>query len=79
MFLPLSSASAPELLPLVAPAPSPGCGRLTERLMEELDRQLLHLVRVAQPEDFKGFLRPGQAKSGSTLWFRMAGNGKSPN
>ncbi|CAL1137465.1 unnamed protein product, partial [Cladocopium goreaui] len=30
--------------------------RLTERLMEELDRQLLHLVRVAQPEDFKSFL-----------------------
>ena len=36
---------------------APCSGRLTERLMEELDRQLLHLVRVAQPEDFKGFLR----------------------
>jgi len=35
-------------------------GRLTERLMEELDRQLLHLVRVAQPEDFKSFLRLSQ-------------------
>jgi hypothetical protein len=28
--------------------------------MEELDRQLLHLVRVAQPEDFKSFLRLSQ-------------------
>ena len=32
--------------------------RLTERLMEELERQLLHMVRVAQPEDFKSFLSP---------------------
>eukprot|EP00434_Breviolum_minutum_P018271 symbB.v1.2.016120.t1/scaffold1220.1/size130986/5 len=30
--------------------------RLTERLLEELEKQLLHMVRVAQPEDFKSFL-----------------------
>lgn len=32
--------------------------RLTERLLEELEKQLLHMVRVAQPEDFKSFLSP---------------------
>ena len=35
--------------------------RLTERLIDELERQLLHVVRVAQPEDFKNFLRRGSS------------------